>query len=182
MVGLTACSSNPSTDGSAGNTDLKPLVGAELESQVDQNAEAFDLGIEIMGVEMGDTASSGDILSSETAYLADGTEIKPILYFGFDESALSEKNTAITKYYAEFLMSNPNKTVVLKGHTDERGTPEYNLALAERRASSVERVMMLFGVNAARIENISFGEEQPAAFEHTEGAWELNRRVEIQIQ
>ena len=179
VVGLTACSSTSNLDGSD-DTDLRPLGGSD--AQAVQNGEDLDLGVEIIGVEIGDSATSGDILTSDAANNLDSTQMMPVVYFGFDESDLSEQNTAIVKHYAQILMDNPNKTVVLKGHTDERGTPEYNLALGERRASSVERVMMLFGVAQSRIENISFGEEQPAEFEHTEAAWEKNRRVEIKIQ
>jgi len=178
VVGLTACSSTPN-EGS-GDTDLKPLGGSD--AQAVQNGEDLDLGVEIIGVEIGGSATSGNLLTSDAANNLEVGEMKPVVYFGFDESELNEQNTPIVKHYAEFLMDNPDKKVVLKGHTDERGTPEYNLALGERRANSVQRVMMLFGVDQSRIENISFGEEQPEAFENTEAAWQKNRRVEIQIQ
>jgi len=140
------------------------------------------LGVEIIGVEIGESAGEGRFLTSDAADNLAGTEVKPIVYFGFDEYELSDQNTSIVKFYADVLIQNPNQRVVLKGHTDERGTPEYNLALGERRAKAVERVMMLFGVTQNQIETVSFGEEQPAAFEHTEAAWELNRRVEINLQ
>jgi peptidoglycan-associated lipoprotein len=68
---------------------------------------------------------------------------------------------------------------VLEGHADERGTREYNLALAEDRAKSVANMMNALGVDAARIETISYGEERPVAFGHDEAAWKKNRRVEI---
>ena len=179
VAGLTACSSNPSTDGSD-STDLKPLTGSD--AQAVQKGQDLDLGVEIIGVEIGDSVSDGSILTSDAANNLAGMEMKPVVYFGFDQAELSDENTAIVKHYADQLMQNPDLNVVLKGHTDERGTPEYNLALGERRAKSVERVMMLFGVAQSRIETISFGEEQPDAFEHTEAAWEKNRRVEIKIQ
>lgn len=179
VAGLTACSSNPNLDDSDG-TDLKPFGGSD--AQAVQKGEDLDLGVEIMGVEIGDSVEGGNVLMSDAATDLAGMEMKPVVFFGFDEYELSEKNTEIVKHYADFLVQNPNMNVVLKGHTDERGTPEYNLALGERRAKAVEQVMMLFGVQQSRIETISFGEEQPDAFEHTEAAWELNRRVEIQIQ
>ncbi|MBN2865815.1 MAG: peptidoglycan-associated lipoprotein Pal [Thiotrichales bacterium] len=179
VAGLSACSSNPNLDGPEG-TDLKPLSGSD--AQAVQKGEDLDLGVEIIGVEIGESVNGGNVLLSDAANDLSGMEMKPVVYFGFDEYELSEQNTAIVKHYADILLNNPDKRVVLKGHTDERGTPEYNLALGERRAKSVERVMMLFGVAQPNIETISFGEEQPEAFEHTEAAWELNRRVEIQIQ
>jgi len=179
VTGLTACGSNPTLDGSEG-TDLKPLNGSD--AQAVQKGGDLDLGVEIIGVEIGDNVQGGNILTSDGIYDVNGVVMKPVIYFGFDQSDLSDSNTSIVKHYAEILIENPGKNLILKGHTDERGTPEYNLALGERRAKSVERVMMLFGVAQSRIETISFGEEQPAAFEHTEAAWEKNRRVEIQIQ
>ncbi len=182
IASLTACSSTSDRD--SGSTDLEPIAGSGgSDAQAVQKGEDLDLGVEIIGVEMGGKAGSGNILGSD-AVGSNGAMIayQPVVYFGFDDSNLSEQNTEIVKHYAQILMSNPDKSVVLKGHTDERGTPEYNLALGERRAKSVEQVMMLFGVNQSRIESISFGEEQPAEFAHTEQAWEKNRRVEIQIQ
>jgi len=181
IASLTACSTTSDIDRS-NNTDLDPL--SEGGAQSVQNGEDLDLGVEIIGVEQTGKSLSGDILGTDAAAAANEgvAGYEPIVYFGFDQSDLSDENTALVKHYAQILLDNPEKTVVLKGHTDERGTPEYNLALGERRAKSVEQVMMLFGVAQSRIENISFGEEQPAEFDHTEQAWEKNRRVEINLQ
>lgn len=183
VASLSACSTTPDIDRS-NNTDLDPLAVGEGDAQAVQNGEDLDLGVEIIGVEQDDKSLSGDILGSDAAAAANAAMAgyEPIVYFGFDQSELSDENTALVKHYAQILLDNPGKNVVLKGHTDERGTPEYNLALGERRAKSVEQVMMLFGVPQSRIESISFGEEQPAEFDHTEAAWEKNRRVEINIQ
>ena len=75
------------------------------------------------------------------------------------------------------MSSNPNASVVLQGHTDERGTREYNLALGERRAGSVERYLRLQGVNPSQMEVVSYGEERPAARGSNEDAFAQNRRV-----
>jgi len=77
------------------------------------------------------------------------------------------------------LSSNPDVSVVLEGHADERGTREYNLALGERRAKAVEQLLVLQGVGQNQIQVISFGEERPVALGHDEEAWRLNRRVEF---
>jgi peptidoglycan-associated lipoprotein len=77
------------------------------------------------------------------------------------------------------LAQNPNVSVILEGHTDERGTREYNLALGERRAKSVQQLMQVQGVLPDQIQVISFGEERPVALDHSESAWRLNRRVEL---
>lgn len=101
------------------------------------------------------------------------------IYFEFDSSAIDADNRLIVEQHAAYLTANPALKVSLQGNTDERGTREYNLALGERRASSVERMLRVLGVSSDRITTISYGEEQPVAMGHNESAWRLNRRVEI---
>jgi peptidoglycan-associated lipoprotein len=103
-------------------------------------------------------------------------------YFEFDQSTIQNKSKAALSAHAEYLDSNPSARVVLEGHADERGTPEYNLALGERRAISVRRYLMANGADADQIKVVSFGEERPAATSHTESSWAKNRRVEIKYQ
>jgi peptidoglycan-associated lipoprotein len=85
----------------------------------------------------------------------------------------------IIEAHGKYLANNPSFKVRLEGHTDERGSREYNLALGERRARSVEQLLKLQGVSANQIEIISYGEEMPSAFGHDESSWQLNRRVEL---
>ena len=101
------------------------------------------------------------------------------VYFEFDSSAIDADNRVIVEQHAAYLMANPALKVSLQGNTDERGTREYNLALGERRATSVERMLRVLGVSSDRITTISYGEEQPVAMGHDESSWRLNRRVEI---
>jgi len=101
------------------------------------------------------------------------------VHFAFDSSAIDDENRAIIEAHAKYLMANKNVKVVLEGHTDERGTREYNLALGERRAKAVERMMKVLGVSSDRIKTVSYGEEKPIAMGHDEAAWAQNRRVEI---
>ena len=112
-------------------------------------------------------AKAGDLLS------------KRRVSFAFDSSAVDDEGRRIIEAHAAYLVTNKNIRVVLEGHADERGTREYNLALGERRAQSVERMMKLLGVSADRIKVVSYGEEKPVAMDHNESAWALNRRVEI---
>lgn len=100
------------------------------------------------------------------------------IYFEFDSSVLTEGGEAVAAAHARFVLET-DSAVILEGHSDERGTREYNLALAESRAKSVAGVMQAFGVPAGRIRTVSYGEERPAALGHDESAWRLNRRVEI---
>ncbi len=78
---------------------------------------------------------------------------------------------------AKYLRSNPDARVVVEGHTDERGTPEYNIALGERRARSVARYLQNLGVDVNQISVVSYGEEKPVDPGHDESAWSKNRRA-----
>jgi peptidoglycan-associated lipoprotein len=80
---------------------------------------------------------------------------------------------------AQFLQANPSARVAIAGHTDERGSREYNLALGERRAKAAQAYLATSGVSASRMEAISYGEDQPADPGHDESAWAKNRRAEV---
>ncbi len=101
------------------------------------------------------------------------------VYFAFDSSAVDDASRAVVEAHANYLAANKGTKVVLEGHADERGSREYNLALGERRAQAVERMVKVLGVSADRIKVVSFGEEKPLAAGHDEGSWSQNRRVEI---
>jgi peptidoglycan-associated lipoprotein len=102
-----------------------------------------------------------------------------VIYFPLDSVQVRNEDREVISAHARLLSSNPDVTVVLEGHADERGTREYNLALGERRASAVQKLLVLQGVAQSQIQVISFGEERPVALGHDEEAWHLNRRVEI---
>lgn len=104
------------------------------------------------------------------------------LYFAFDSAELDAQSLKIAKAHGRYLLANPGIRLRLEGHTDERGTREYNVALGERRAKAVERVMLLQGVNRSQLSTISYGEENPVDLGHNEAAWAKNRRVEIQYR
>ena len=102
-----------------------------------------------------------------------------VVYFDYDKAVLKPEGKAAIQKNVQFLKENPKNTVLLEGHCDERGTPEYNIALGERRAESVKNYMMELGIAGDRITTKSWGEEKPAAQGHDESAWRLNRRAEM---
>ncbi len=104
---------------------------------------------------------------------------KRTVYFDFDESVILDQDRPILEAHAQYLSQNLGAAVTLEGHTDERGTREYNLALGERRAIGVRQFMSLLGASGQQLRTVSYGEEQPAALEHNEEAWAQNRRDEI---
>ncbi len=113
---------------------------------------------------------------------AEAETFEPVIYFDLDQYELDDEKTKVVKYFAQEMLNNERLTVKIKGHTDERGSPEYNLALGERRAKSVAEAMMLFGVAEPRIEVISYGEEMPVDTGSNEVAWQKNRRAELEIR
>jgi len=101
------------------------------------------------------------------------------VHFAFDSSAIDDEARAIIEAHAAHLVENPQLRLTLEGNCDERGTREYNLALGERRAQSVERLMKVLGVAGNRIKTVSYGEEKPLCRESNESCWRQNRRAEI---
>jgi peptidoglycan-associated lipoprotein len=104
---------------------------------------------------------------------------KRVIYFMYDSSEVMPEYISVINAHANYLASNPGKTVVLEGHADERGSPEYNIALGEQRAKSVAKLMKLQGASDGQLQTVSFGEEKPAVPGHDESAWQQNRRVEL---
>ena len=104
------------------------------------------------------------------------------VHFAFDSSTIDDEARAIIEAHASYLTANPQIRLTLEGHCDERGTREYNLALGERRAQAVEKLMRALGVGSNRVTTVSYGEEKPLDAEHNESAWRQNRRVEIQYK
>jgi peptidoglycan-associated lipoprotein len=102
-----------------------------------------------------------------------------VIYFDFDNSEIKPEYTGLVAVHARNLAANASVKVRLEGHTDERGSREYNIGLGERRAQSVKRALMLQGVSESQITTVSYGEERPAVTGHSEEAWSKNRRVEI---
>lgn len=104
-----------------------------------------------------------------------------VVYFEYDDASLSDQARATLDTKVPILLANPSVTLRVAGHTDERGSDEYNLALGQRRAVAVKNYLTTRGVSTNRIETASFGEEQPVATGSEEGAWAQNRRAEFEI-
>jgi len=101
------------------------------------------------------------------------------IYFDFDRSTIKSDFYSVLDQHATFLVKNSAQTVVIEGHTDSRGTPEYNIALGERRAQAVETYLLNAGVSAAQISVVSFGEEKPAVEGTSEYAFAQSRRAVV---
>jgi peptidoglycan-associated lipoprotein len=104
-----------------------------------------------------------------------------VVHFDYDQSDIRADDRAILDAKVPILQANPGVMIRIAGHTDERGSDEYNLALGERRAAAAKRYLMDHGIADARIETISYGEERPVAQGSDESAWAQNRRAEFEI-
>ncbi len=122
--------------------------------------------------------AQGDLLASRSERLHGDCEVKAV-HFGFDESTLSSDARQTLAQDWQCLQRSPYRRVVLTGHTDERGTTEYNLALGARRAEAVKRYLAGLGAEAMKLKTLSYGKERPGDNGHDDAAWARNRRVEL---
>ncbi|EGY28671.1 peptidoglycan-associated lipoprotein [Candidatus Regiella insecticola 5.15] len=148
---VTACSSNKH--------------GATDQSAIDPNAA-------ILGTER-ENLSRGSSREEQMQRL----QQKNIIYFGYDKYDISAEFTSILDEHAAFLRADPATKIVIEGHADERGTPEYNIALGERRANAVSMYLQGQGVSNQQISIVSYGKVKPAEMGHDANAYAKNRRA-----
>ena len=129
----------------------------------------------------GAALEGGKLVSYEENAINDPNNVlsEKIIYFAFDSNTVADDYIELVKHHGRYLSFNANASVRLEGHADERGTREYNIALAERRAQAVKQLMLYEGAGNDQISIISYGEEKPVAYGHDEESMSLNRRVEI---
>ena len=159
-VGLSACASKKPKPAA-------PAAPSDANSAA-QNNGAGDAG-----------AAAGAGMDDEAAGPQGGLLATRIVYFDFDSSEIKGSGTDVVASHAKFLAGHSGTRVRLEGHTDERGSREYNIGLGERRAQAVRRALLLQGATDAQISTVSYGEERPAVSGHDETSWAKNRRVEI---
>lgn len=164
---LAACQTTPDDPGGAGGPD-----GAGSAEQ--------DSGLTTDGVNAREGGQATALSEQEARDQA--LRQKLTIYFDFDSSQIRSEYSAILDAHARFLRDNPRTRLRLEGHTDERGTREYNIALGERRGEAVRRALLLRGATRAQLLVVSYGEEQPASLGSGESAWAQNRRVKMVYQ
>ena len=123
-------------------------------------------------------AAAAEAAAKQTQLDEAAAAVGNVFYFDFDSSNLRPDAIEALNAHIAALQGN-DRTVRLEGHTDERGTREYNMALGERRANSVRDFMVANGIASYRIESVSYGEERPVAYGSGESNWSQNRRVEL---
>ena len=156
------------------------------QQQQDQNQDADSaagIATPIAGSDTQASALTEDTLSAQQLLdQVDSPIASRVIYFELDSAKVSDESLKLLEAHGDFLAGQGNVNVTLSGHGDERGSREYNIALGDRRAQSVRRILLFQGASSDQIETVSYGEEQPAVLGHDEAAWAKNRRVELIYQ
>ena len=166
---LAGCSTTPST-----------------EAPVDDKSAAGAAGAGAGGAQTGG-AGAGGVTGSALGSGAGGTPLrdpnnilsKRSVYFDYDSFVVKDEYRPLVEAHARYLQQNRNARATVQGNTDERGSREYNIALGQKRADSVKRMMTLLGATESQIETVSFGKEKPKNPGHDESAYAENRRDDI---
>ena len=163
MTGLlAACSSTPTApviDPNAGQTSGNNGTGSEIKTVDTTNTSGKSLYPEL--------TDPSNVLSQRR------------VYFDYDAFVVREDFNEMVQAHAKFLLSHKDVKIILQGNTDNRGTAEYNLALGQKRAEAVNKMLQALGVPAGQIEAVSFGEERPLENGDTDEAWSRNRRADF---
>ena len=165
-----------------GGVALLSLVGCAGKSAVKPPANVAAGGSDAQGsgAEAAGMAGAGGGTAADTAASgAAPSGVARLIYFDFDSSEIRPEFVTVIAAHARALAGHGSIHVRLEGHTDERGSPEYNIGLGERRAQAVRRALLLQGVADAQVTTVSYGEERPALTGQGEAVWAKNRRVEI---
>lgn len=156
MLTLAACSSTSDSDA---------MTGTDGSYQ--------DGGVQTGGIQTGGALSAEEQMRQQYEAL----RRENVIYFEFDRDEVTGHYAQVLEAHASFLRSNPNVSILVEGHADERGTPEYNIALGERRAKAVTSYLQSLGVSGTQLAIVSYGEEKPIDTSRSESGFAKNRRA-----
>lgn len=156
VLAVTACSSSDDAANASGSTETNQTqtVDNTVVSPIDQNGQLSEQELKEQALRETQT-----------------------IYFAFDNSTIASDYEEMLAAHAAYLSKNPALNVTIEGHADERGTPEYNIALGERRATAVAKYLQALGVQADQISIVSYGEEKPLLLGQSEDVYAKNRRA-----
>lgn len=169
-----AVMTEPSTtadDDAARQAELEKQQAMERDKQMEEERLAAERSEQLKS-----EAMQRDMMMAKNRFLNEH------VYFAFDDATLDYQAQELLKQKAMWLRDYPDANVVIEGHTDERGTNAYNLALGERRAESAKTFLENLGISAARMTTISYGEEKPVDMGQNEEAWAKNRRAAFVLE
>lgn len=164
ILGVAACTSKSRPGGAADGAD-----GADGNGGATTSAGSFGSGLDSQSLN-GPNPGPG----------APGTPLSVVVFrFDYDSADIRPEDHVALRAHGNYLRQNPSVRIMVGGHTDERGTREYNMALGERRAKAVATFLTSSGATPSQLEVVSYGEEKPMSAEESENAWAENRRVEL---
>ncbi|MEW6991308.1 peptidoglycan-associated lipoprotein Pal [Colwelliaceae bacterium 6441] len=164
IMALTACSSNSDETNEQSQVDTNAQQQADAAAAAEENVRVT-------------AAKRAAEIEEQKRQEVERLRSEHIVYFDFDKSTVSGEFSAILDAHAKFLNENSNVSVLVEGHADERGTPEYNIALGERRAKAVVTYLENMGVAESQLTVVSYGEEKPMVKDRSESAFAKNRRA-----
>jgi peptidoglycan-associated lipoprotein len=156
------------------------LIAACASTPKQESAPAAQANDKNVSPPVTTTAPVADTETESQKLVAEIQELqKQSVYFDFDKSNVKTQYQDVIAKEAQFVKEHDNDVVTVEGNADERGSNEYNLALGNRRAKSVEKSLEILGVQAKQIKVISYGEEKPRLTCHEEKCWQENRRADF---
>ncbi len=163
-AGAAACSSQETREAPPAVTDRStavPSTGASSGASTTQRQQPSQ-------------PLAGNPLTDPNSPLA-----KRSVFFDYDSNSVKDEYRGMVTAHSRYMADKRDSRMRIEGNCDERGSREYNLALGQRRAESVKKIMTVLGVSDGRIETVSYGEEKPMSPGHDESAWAQNRRADI---
>jgi peptidoglycan-associated lipoprotein len=178
-TGPSAAEQQAAADRAAAEAAAKAQADAAAKAKADADAARTAAATEAARLESQKLADAQAEAAARANELAASLGMKTF-YFGYDDANLQDDALNALKAHALYLGKNNGARVQVNGHADERGTREYNMALAERRAKAVAAFLTGNGASASQLEVVSYGEEKPAVTGEGEESWAKNRRVELE--
>ena len=159
---------------------LPALLALTLAACSSTGPETAGTSVEDRGAGVA-TVTAGSASGSGIAALTDPNNIlsKRSVFFDFDSYVIKQEARPLVEAHARFLVQNPQMRMLIQGNTDERGSREYNLALGQKRADAIKKMLVLLGAREEQVESVSLGEEKPKNTAQNEAAWAENRRGDM---
>lgn len=169
VLALTACGATSDSSEGKSQTTNTEAEQAQTEGMDTQTGSLDAVEVETLEVE-----KTPEEMMQEKF---DALRQQQTIYFDFDKSSVDGEFVELLEAHADYLTKNPAAKVMVEGHCDERGTPEYNIALGERRAKAIVQYLQSLGVAADQMTTVSYGEEKPVDLSRTDAGFAKNRRA-----
>lgn len=171
VAGLAACSSTPE--------DEQNPATVEERQQGAPGSSATTQPVKPGGVARVDLTGAGKAPARAPHNDPGNILSRRSVYYDLDQYTVKDQYRELVEAHAKYLRANPQLKMLLQGHTDERGSREYNIGLGQRRSDGLKKMLTLLGVKEEQVESVSLGEEKPADQGRDEAAWSKNRRSDI---